>query len=309
MNIIKTPLNYTGNKSRLIDQIYALFPAKVNRFVDLCCGGATVGLNAIGFSKEVVCLDINRELISLLQTLQLFSESNIIFKMEEIIKKFALSDTYNMGYDYYRTEFQGNNGLKSYNKDGYYKMRDFFNTAHLEQHERSIYLFVLISYCFNNDMRFNSSGKFNMPVGKTDFNISIRDKLHSFKQGTKNKNIKFYCSDFSIVKEFELSRQDFVYCDPPYLITNAVYNDTNIWNVEAEYALLKTLDYLNKHHVKFALSNVLEKEGAKNDVLLKWIAEHSFKVVDIDYHYRSASYNKKNRAAHEREVVILNYDI
>lgn len=42
---MKTPLNYTGNKSRLIDQFKNHFPQKVNTFVDLFCGGATVGLS------------------------------------------------------------------------------------------------------------------------------------------------------------------------------------------------------------------------------------------------------------------------
>ena len=153
-----------------------------------------------------------------------------------------------------------------------------------------------------------------MPIGKTDFNASIRDKLHSFKIGTKNKNIKFYFSDFAVVKEFELSKNDFVYCDPPYLITNAVYNsansqNNNSWNDSQECKLLDTLEFLHNNGVKFALSNVLSKEGKENTILASWIKKHKFKVIDIDYHYRSASYNKKNRQSHEREVLVLNYDV
>lgn len=314
INIIKTPLNYTGNKSRLLDQILPLFPKKINRFVDLCCGGASIGLNVIEHSKEVICLDINKSVIELLQTLQMFSEKSIVSKVEDIIREFGLSDTFNNGYDIYKKYVEGNNGFKNYNKVGYEKLRNYFNATPMDANTRSIYLLVLLSYCFNNDIRFNSAGKFNMPVGKTDFNASIRDKLHSFKIGTKNKNIKFYFSDFSVVKEFELSKDDFVYCDPPYLITNAVYNlansqNNNSWTESQEHKLLDTLEFLHNNGVKFALSNVLSKEGQENTILINWIKKHKFKIIDIDYHYRSSSYHKKNRQAKEREVLVLNYDI
>lgn len=306
-NLVKTPLNYTGNKSRLLSQILPLFPKKINRFVDLCCGGASVGLNVLDRSREVVCLDINQEVIMLLQTLLLYPEKSIVAKMEDIIQQFGLSDSYHCGYDKYKDFVAGNNGLKNYNKDGYLKLRDFFNSTHMDQYTRAFHLFALLSYCFNNDIRFNSANKFNMPIGKTDFNGSIRDKLSSFKKGTHNKNIKFYLADFSIVKEFELGADDFVYVDPPYLITNAVYNESAGWGVEQEKRLLETLDFLHATGVKFALSNVLSKEGRTNELLEAWIKKNNFRVVDIDYHYRSASYNKKNRQAKEREVVVLNY--
>lgn len=313
-DFVKTPLNYTGNKSRLLDQILPVFPKEINRFVDLCCGGASIGLNVIEKSQEVICLDINKSVIELLQTLQIFSEKSIISNVENIIKKFGLSDTFNNGYDIYKKYVEGNNGFKNYNKAGYEKLRNYFNSVTLDSHTRSLYLLVLLSYCFNNDIRFNSAGKFNMPIGKTDFNASIRDKLHSFKVGTKNKNIKFYFSDFSVVKEFELSKDDFVYCDPPYLITNAVYNSANSqnndsWTDAQEYKLLDMLDFLHNSGVKFALSNVLSKEGIENIILINWIEKNKFKVIDIDYHYRSSSYHKKNRQSKEREVLVINYDL
>lgn len=308
-NIIKTPLNYTGNKSRLLDQILPLFPRKINRFIDLCCGGGSVGLNVLNNASEVVCLDINKEVITLLQTLLLYPEKAIINKMESIINEYGLSDSFHNGYDKYKEYIDGNNGLKNFNKEAYLRLRDYFNNNHMDQYTRAFYLFVLIVYCFNNDIRFNSSGKFNMPIGKTDFNGSIREKLSSFKKGTNNKNIKFYLADFSIVKEFELTENDFVYVDPPYLITDAVYNETSGWNEDQERKLLETLDFLNSTGVRFALSNVLSKEGRTNEILSKWIKKNHFKVVDIDYHYRSSSYNKKNRQANEREVLVLNYEV
>ena len=42
---LKSPLNYTGNKFRIINQMEPYFPKHVGVFVDLFCGGATVGIN------------------------------------------------------------------------------------------------------------------------------------------------------------------------------------------------------------------------------------------------------------------------
>jgi site-specific DNA-adenine methylase len=170
----------------------------------------------------------------------------------------------------------------------------------------------LICYAFNNDIRFNSAGKFNMPVGKTDFNGSIRKKLKSFKNGIQNKNICFEVADFEIVKNIKLGNHDFVYIDPPYLITEAVYNKSNTkeyngWNSECEKRLLELLDHLNKNGTRFALSNILQKGNIKNNILLNWIKKNSLNIIDINYHYRASSYNKKHRNAKVKEVLITNY--
>ena len=44
-NFIKSPINYTGNKYRLLEQFKKYIPETNDVFVDLFCGGATVGFN------------------------------------------------------------------------------------------------------------------------------------------------------------------------------------------------------------------------------------------------------------------------
>ena len=55
-------------------------------------------------------------------------------------------------------------------------------------------------------------------------------------------------------------KNDFIYCDPPYLISNASYNDGKRgfgnWTQNEDDNLLNLLDYLNDKGVKFLLSNV-----------------------------------------------------
>ncbi len=41
----------------------------------------------------------------------------------------------------------------------------------------------------------------------------------------KNKKVEFSNTDFNNINYDYLDENDFVYCDPPYLITNGSYND------------------------------------------------------------------------------------
>lgn len=63
---------------------------------------------------------------------------------------------------------------------------------------------------------------------------------------------------------------DFVYCDPPYLITTATYNENNKWIEQDEQDLLGIIDNLNDRNIKFGVSNVLESKGQQNQILKEW---------------------------------------
>ena len=80
-------------------------------------------------------------------------------------------------------------------------------------------LYVLIVYSFNNQIRFNRKGMFNLPVGKRDFNSKMRSKLVLFSEELKSKDIQFVNKDFRDISLDNISPKTFIYCDPPYLIT------------------------------------------------------------------------------------------
>ena len=306
--MIESPLNYTGNKFRLLDQLLPLFPKNINTFYDICCGGSCVGLNVR--AQNTVCIDKNDYLINLLKTLNKLEIKEILEKVENIINEFNLSYSDKYGVDIYKKYVKDNNGLKYYNEAGFLNLRKYFNTTDFENQEvKSLYLYVLIMFCFNNDLRFNSKNQFNMPIGKTDFNKNKKQKLLSFKQGTKNKKIDFRMADFSILQNLDFQENDFVYIDPPYLLTTATYTENNGWNNVAEFELLDCLSFLHRNNIKFALSNVLEKQETKNMLLDNWIKCNNFNIIDINYHYISSSYNKKDRYAGEKEILVTNYDV
>lgn len=294
--ICKSPINYTGNKYRILPQFIKYFPKNVNKCMDLFTGGSTVAINLI--ANEVIAIDNNPKVINLLRFLKKQDYLKLINKIDSTIEKYNLSNSYKYGYSYYREYVEGNNGLKKYNLDGYNNLKkNYNNLSNKNTDKANLYLYLLMVYGFNNDIRFNSKGEFNLPVGKTDMNKSNRDKLEKYINVCENKKINFICKDFKKIQEKEFEDIDFVYADPPYLITDAVYNENDGWGKKDEIALLGLLDNLHNKGIKFALSNVLQKKklNIKNEILYNWLENNKDKyfVNKIDYHYRSASYNKK----------------
>ncbi|WP_144265417.1 DNA adenine methylase, partial [Nosocomiicoccus sp. HMSC059G07] len=109
----------------------------------------------------------------------------------------------------------------------------------------SIALYVLIAFSFNNQIRFNSSGDFNIPTGKRDFNSQMESKLIEFKEAISGENIEFSNEDFRVIIKNIVEKDSFVYLDPPYLISTASYNEMSGWTKKDEYDLLNQLDELN----------------------------------------------------------------
>ena len=121
------------------------------------------------------------------------------------------------------------------------------------------------------------------------------------------RNVEFTSLNFDDFDFSSLSDSDCVYCDPPYLITTATYNEKDGWNEQDELDLLAILDNLNERGIKFALSNVLQHEGKENTLLQEWIGRNNYIVHDLfmDYHY--SNYQKKSKKAESQEVLITNY--
>ena len=103
----------------------------------------------------------------------------------------------------------------------------------------------------------------------------------------------------------KLTPNDFVYCDPPYLITCATYNEKDGWNEQCEKDLLNLLDNLNSQGVRFALSNVLFSKGKTNDILIEWSKKYN--IHHLDYTYQNCSYHTKDKNTKPDEVLITNY--
>ena len=301
-DIIKSPLNFTGGKYKLLPQLLPLFPDDVHTFVDLFCGGCNVALNVT--AQKIICNDKDEKLIGLISFFKQTTFSDLLPKIKKIIADFNLSDSNANGYDFYNCN--SSSGLGNFNRNGFTALRDKFNSLSPTDENYFLMLYVLIVYSFNNQIRFNSDGEFNLPVGKRDFNIKMQNKLKSFLTALETQSISFTNTDFSEISPNELTEQDFVYADPPYLITCATYNEKS-WNEAEEKRLLAYLDDLTAHKIRIALSNVLLTDNKTNAILQDWLTAHKEYVCHhLDFSYSNSNYHKKNIAQTD-EVLITNY--
>lgn len=306
--MVQSPLNYTGGKYKLLPQILPLFPKEINLFVDLFCGGCNVGLNAN--SDSVVYNDRNGHLISLYQTFKHLGKEPVLTWIYEMIEKYNLSLASRHGYGYYGCE--SGKGLGDYNRDKFLKLRGDFNAKQKKGEMDDAYyvmLYVIIVYAFNNQIRFNARGAFNLPVGKRDFNSNMEQKLVAFINRIHAQNCSFTCCDFREFDTSVLTSRDFVYVDPPYLIACAAYNEQGGWAETDEKDLLAFLEELDGRGIRFALSNVLRSKGKENGILIGWLEEHRgrYKVMPLDYSYSNSNYQTKDRRSVSEEVLIINY--
>lgn len=284
---IKSPLNYTGGKYKLLPQILPLFPKNINTFVDLFAGGANVGINSN--SKNLI---INDNLIYLIDLYEFFYKSDI-FELISKTKKYIQS-----------------HNLSWIDPNPYLKLRREYNTK-----KDPFLLFILICYSFNHQIRFNNTHEFNVPFGKerSKFNECIEKNLSLFIRKMKMKSILFSKLSFEKFDTSALTASDFVYCDPPYLISTAAYNDGKRgftgWGVKEECMLFDFLDSLNARHIRFALSNILTHKGAENTLLKKWLASRSnYCVFSINKDYSNASYHLLSRdKSQTQEILVTNY--
>lgn len=297
--IKRSPLFYVGDKYKLMEQLASLFPKEINNFYEPFVGGGTVFLNIE--AKKYFLNDIDKHLINIHKFLIASSKNpEKFFKdVEKIIHKYKFSHSYKNDIvpDSLKREFKKTYYAR-FNKEGYDKLRLCVNNY---QKNDPLTLYILLIYGFNRMLRFNGGGKFNLPVGNVDFNKNVVNALSDYFDFVHDKKISITSKDFNkFFSDKKYSKNDFVYLDPPYLISASEYN--KLWNSKSEADLLKMIDILDKKGVKFALSNVTHYNGNKNDLLLGWMKK--YKVHKIESNYINYHNNGKKTI---KEVLIANY--
>lgn len=283
MQYIKSPLNYIGNKYRIIDQIQKWFPKDIDTMVDLFCGGCDVTINTT--ANKQIANDINLYLIQILKEFKVRGIDETLKYIDDTIQKWNLSKD---------------------NEQAYLDFRKYYNST-----RQPLDLYVLMCFSFNYQFRFNTAHEYNNPFGRarSSFNDVMRENL--VKMVAQIEHVEFMSKDFLDFDYDVLKTGDFLYADPPYLITCGSYNDGKRgfrgWSEEDEKALYDILDQLNERGVKFALSNVASHKGTTNKILLDWKKKNKYHLHHINFNYDNCNYHSENKKNKTDEVLITNY--
>lgn len=281
---IKSPMNYIGGKYKLLPQLMALFPQHIDTFVDLFAGGFNVTANVQ--ANKTICNDLNSRVVEMVRFFCYADEAAILRRIEDKIQEY---------------------GLSKENEAGFKRFRDYYN-----QTGNPVDLFTLSCFSFNYQFRFNNRLEYNNPFGRnrSQFSETTKKNLLLFMEAMKGKNLEFYSKDFRSIPLDGLGGDDFIYCDPPYLITNGSYNDGNRgfhdWGEAEEKALYAYLDEANARGIRFALSNMFRHKGQENTILTQWAQQYNIHYISSSY--ANCNYQFKAKDDVTVEVLITNYD-
>ncbi|WP_277292569.1 Dam family site-specific DNA-(adenine-N6)-methyltransferase [Treponema berlinense] len=290
---------YTGDKYKLIPELKKYFPDKIDKFVEPFVGGGSVFLNIE--ANEFYENDIDKNIISIHKYLSSFANSEDLLNiLLSKIDEYEFSCSYKgktvpdeLRKKYIKTYFA------KYNNESYKQLKEKYNNS---DRTDIADLYLLLIYGFNRMLRFNQKGEFNLPVGNVDFNQNVFDSLTDYIKLTSKKNPHWSNTDYKdFLSNINITESDFIYLDPPYLITSSEYNKR--WNQNDDFELCNLLDAFDKNNIRFAMSNVIDYKGKENTELLKWAEKyniHSIKSNYINYH--------DNTIKTFREVLITNYE-
>lgn len=270
--VIESPLNYQGNKSKMIATIKGLMPNNISTFIDAFGGGFNVGINMN--AKQIIYNDINHYVHGLVNSFGTTDTFTYLSYINKIIKKYDLS-----------TE----------NKESYLKLRSDYNALLPENRDPKL-LYSMLLYGFQQQIRFNTAHEFNNPFGTRYFNDRLLAKFISYSRTAHEKDIVYTTGDYRQL-DYYLNNDSFIYFDPPYRDAAGAYNDGKRgfegWSKKLESELFDYLDSINKRNFRFMLSyNV-------NDDIIRWANQNNYHIINLEE--TQGRYNRR------MEVIILNY--
>lgn len=276
--VLVPPIKCQGIKTKLVTEIAAL-AGKLprGRWVEPFCGSCAVALN-VQPKKALLC-DTNVHIIQFYKDIQ--TQRVTPATVREFLEREG--DALRKGGDEY-----------------YYSVRDRFNSSP-NSHD---FLFLNRS-CFNGVMRFNQSGKFNVPFCRKPQRFSrayitkIVNQVRSISKVLAVAEWEFRASDFRETLA-TVGESDFVYADPPYAGRHVDY--FNRWSDKDEQALTAHLSTLP---CRFLLSTWHSNQFRTNDQVEQNWSSPKYHIF-LQSHYYHVGASEDNR--HEMlEALVTNY--
>lgn len=302
MELIKNPLNYTGSKDRIMPLLLQHKPENCSVIVDLFGGSGTVGVNLSNDGNTVFYNERNPYIYNLIDFISSVDINILLHDINKVIQENNLSKT---------------------NKESFIEFRSIFNRLHavnlINCSDKKLHyiaclnLLVMSFYSFNHQITFTKDGRFSVPSGynRSSYNKNIENKIINFKNKIDKINFIKSCCDFrEFMDYFKLTEIDcknvLFFCDPPYLLSNSVYDRTcnYRWTEEEEKDLYVLCKEIDKMGGKFILTNMLRSKGKTNEHLLTF-SKH-YDTISTNTNFDFCSYQRKNKKV-DLEILVKNY--
>ncbi|APB33047.1 adenine-specific DNA methylase [Gloeomargarita lithophora Alchichica-D10] len=252
------PIKCQGIKTKLVQKIADLFYDLPNgRWIEPFCGSCVVPLNVQ--PKRALLCDSNVHII------QFYKDVQLQLLTPENVK------------DYLR---QHGDLLRTKGEDYFYEVRNRFNTL-----PNSFDFLFLNRSCFNGVMRFNRSGRFNVPFCRKPDRFSsayitkIINQLGTIARVMLASDWEFRVADFRWTIA-QAKSDDFVYADPPYAGRHVDF--FNSWSEQDEMELSGLLSHLP---CRFILSTWHSNEFRINQEVKKNWSSESYCIFTHEHYY------------------------
>lgn len=286
MKTLAPVISYTGNKYRHLDTILSSLPSDIGKFYDVFGGSGVVGHNVAtsGLASSVIYNEVDSNVWNML----FHALTSSFFELDVI----EIDSRY------------------PEDKSGYLKLREDFNNGVFDcHHKKYAALFVLHCRSFNNQIRFNKSGGFNLPYGDRNNIIPRLDARELATKGLKGKILGWFSMGFDRLLERIMTNEDpqhtFIFCDPPYLAGVTSYQETKKWSTHDEEILLTQLSQLDSKGFKWMLTNTTWNRGKCNEILIDWLVKNGYHVQELTCNHGNSSYYKSDKKT--VEVLVMNY--
>lgn len=295
----KSPIFYSGNKFKLLDKIAQYIPSnKEGTFYDVFGGSGTMTLNFADKYKKAIYNDFDVIVYKLFKWATTMSETGLNDLRNKMI---ALDNRYNFFIkDMNLTEIKAwitkNDITKRLEYEGW---NNFLTYENVNKNSEADILWIATYCAFSHNLRFVKDGSFGKSYGAQVY----RDPAQfGFLSASRFKNIEYTNKSFQEIDINKLTENDFIYLDPPYLITdNGSYDDK--WTEELQKELYKFCEELDRRKIKWAMSGVFENKGIKNHSLKNWSTKNNYKVWSFNH-----TYSTNGTGGYAEEVLICNYE-
>lgn len=295
---IKSPLFYNGNKYTLLDKIMPHIPKnKEGTFYDLFGGSATMSFNFAKHYKKVIYSEFAPHVYKMAKWAEEMTEQGVKKlrnRMLELNEKYGFVLNVNTDKEAKMITASG----KSNEREEYKGWLRFIKEEKITIDSDPELLYIASCFSFSHTLKFKNDGYLQASWGVQNWTESF---FNNFLYASQFKNIEMYNMSFEDQDIDALTKNDFVYLDPPYWGTQGNYN--KFWTWELECKMLEHCEKLNQKGIKFAMSNVFKNKGKVNQHLIDWADKNGFKVYKFEH-----KYTVNGSTGDAEEVLICNYE-